>query len=225
MKDDVIKNKYLMCAYKKSLSNFRVMTVGDIVRNNWKPGVHIEKYVVKYIRKQGEVLLIANPILKYIPQIQIRAVNPDLKKNRFTVRGSQSSIPYGFGMLNDNFEYGDWIIMVEGVSDREALVDIYPNVIAVLTDGISLKQREVLKNLTDKFLIIYDNDEAGRKGFYRDRKILNNMNKTVRGFKYPGDGDIEDPGDILQLEYEGKSFEADIAKDYFENYINFVVRR
>ena len=222
-KKDINKNKYTMVAYNKNLDNYRIMTVGDLVRNKWKPDKDVEYYVMEYIKNQGEVLLIANKLLKTIPQIQIRAFNPEDKNNRFTVKGKQASVPYGFGMMDDDFSYGDWVILVEGMSDREALIDIYPNVMAVLSDGISTVQMELIRNLTDKFLIIYDNDEVGSKGFYRDRKKLKEEGKTVKGFRYPKGSDVGDPGDILELKYRGKTFEAENIKNYFDNYINSII--
>lgn len=221
-KEDVRKNKYIMNAYQKGLKNYRIMTIGDIVRENWKPDKDIERYIVEYINQEGEVLLIANPVLKSIPQIQIRTIE-EKSDNKFMVRGKQASVPYGLGMMDSDFTYGDWIILVEGIADREALLDIYPNVVAMLTDGISTIQMELIKNLTDRFMIIYDNDEVGKNGFFRDRKKLKSIGKEVKGFHYPQGETVGDPGDILQLKFEGKTFEADNIKEYFRSYINSVV--
>lgn len=215
---DVTKNKYLMNAYKKKLGNYRIINSGIVIKNRWRGDKELPKHIIEFINEEGEVMVIANILLKQVTQIQFRAI----EHKKFYALGSQSSIPYGLGFLNREFKFGDWLVITEGSSDRDALVSIYPNIIAVMTSGLSTIQRELLKNLTNKVILLYDNDETGRRGFYRDRKKLQKEGFTVEEIPYSSK-DVGDPGDILQYKFMGKYFEAEQLEFYFKSWIDNII--
>jgi hypothetical protein len=214
-REDVIKNKYLMNAYKKDLKNYRIMNLNHILKNGWQND--IPGYILKFINEHKEVLLIANIVLNQITQIQVRSI----EEKNFTVMGKQTSVPYGLGMLSRDFKYGDWLVLVEGTSDRDALTEFYPNVVAVLSDGISMVQSKLIENLTNRVLILYDNDKEGKKGYYRDKRKLEYMGMEVERFELPED--VGDPGRLLELRFKGKFFEAENLENYFESWFESIL--
>lgn len=212
---DVVRNKYLMNAYKKKLNNYRILNLNHILKNNLQND--IPNYIIKFVNEHKEVMLIANIVKNNITQIQIRSI----EDKNFTVLGKQTSVPYGLGMLDKNFKYGDWLVLVEGTSDRDALIEFYPNIISVLSDGISMVQINLIKNLTNKIVILYDNDTEGRKGFYRDKRKLERLNMQVERFEFPED--VGDPGELLEMRFKGNYFEAENLEDYFRSWFGSIL--
>lgn len=112
-----------------------------------------------------------------IVQMAFRLVDgePNDFKPKVTKVKSHSSdinIPTMFGFHNfKGFQYGMPIVLVEGEKDAIALQTIYPYTLAMgrNTLGSNIKY---LKCLTDKFIIIPDNDEAGLKGYEKIKKDM-----------------------------------------------------
>lgn len=112
-----------------------------------------------------------------IVQMAFRLVDgePNDFKPKVTKVKSHSSdinIPTMFGFHNFNgFEYGMPIVLVEGEKDAIAMQTIYPYTLAMgrNTLGNSIKY---LKYLTDKFIIIPDNDGAGLNGYEKIKKDM-----------------------------------------------------
>ena len=69
---------------------------------------------------------------------------------------------YGFGQFSD-FKQDEIIILVEGAKDAIYLSQFHPYVLAVLSNGVSARGFAFLRAITDKFIIAFDNDEAGSK--------------------------------------------------------------
>ena len=65
------------------------------------------------------------------------------------------------------------LIICEGCKDCMVLQKYYPFVLSNNTSSMGLNA-EVLSNISNKFLLAYDNDEAGIKGMEKDKKILRN---------------------------------------------------
>jgi len=69
-----------------------------------------------------------------------------------------------WGMENfKGFKYGDPIVLVEGIKDATVVRKKYPYVLSYLTSGVGKYKWEFLRKMTDKFLVIPDNDKAGRE--------------------------------------------------------------
>ena len=70
------------------------------------------------------------------------------------------------------------IVICEGSKDCIFLKQFYPYVLAVNTSSLGLNA-QVLINLTNKFVLAYDNDKAGQEGIERDKKVLRNLGAQV----------------------------------------------
>ena len=80
------------------------------------------------------------------------------------------------------------IIVCEGCKDCLMLKRFYPFVVANNTSSMGMNLT-VLRNISNRFLLAYDNDEAGREGMLKDRKALRKLGAYV---------------DILELDKEFK---------------------
>ena len=61
-----------------------------------------------------------------------------------------------------------FLTLVEGPKDRDALVGIADNVLALRTNRVSLKQRDMIQALTSKVILLFDNDIHGVEGNGKD---------------------------------------------------------
>jgi hypothetical protein len=185
-------------------------------------GLHtrMPKYLLDFISEHGEVLLIANIIEGFIPLIQLRSLHGEKK---FSVVGSQSKLFYGLGYLDNNFKYGDWVVIVEGIADADLCRGLYPNVLATMTSRITKSQFEVLKLLTNNIILIGDNDIPGKKGTKANKQLIQKEGMNARIiFQYGDFKDIGELGDLL-LNNDGVTF--NIATKYYKSKIYDIVGR
>jgi hypothetical protein len=108
---------------------------------------------------------------------------------------------YGYDMIDPDFKYGDYLVLTEGIYDADCFRRIYPNTMAMLTSNITLMQSAILKTLTDKFIIAFDSDNAGDKGF---STAIKRLGVDIKKLKiYPGDKDLGEMEEMrLQSPYE-----------------------
>ena len=92
-------------------------------------------------------------------------------------------VPIMFGFYKDFKNYDENatckpIIVCEGLKDCITLKKIYPYVLSNNTShmGINL---QILSNLTNKFILIYDNDKAGRDGTAMDISNIEKLKYDV----------------------------------------------
>lgn len=95
----------------------------------------------------------------------------------------EHKVPLMFGFYKDFADYDNSndckpIIVCEGLKDCITLKKIYPYVLSNNTShmGINL---QVLSNLTNKFILIYDNDKAGQDGTLADIAKVQKMKYDV----------------------------------------------
>jgi hypothetical protein len=81
---------------------------------------------------------------------------------------------YGLGDFQD-YKFNDQIILVEGIKECQTFKLFYPYVIAYLTSQPSKKLFQYLQNITNRLILVPDNDEVGRSLKYM--KKYNNYNK------------------------------------------------
>ena len=89
------------------------------------------------------------------------------------------SVPFMFGWYKDFARYNKEdkrlpIVVCEGSKDCIALKKIYPYTLSTNTDSLGTNI-EVLKQITNDILLVYDNDESGLKGMKKDQKKLLNQ--------------------------------------------------
>ena len=199
---DKVRNKYEWFASKYKLNNYRVITSGEL--NIRGKSLEIPSYLRTFIRDNGEVLLLANRVRGEVSSIVFRGI----KDKTFMNYGFGKGNLYGIGDLDDNFTYGDLLIVVEGTIDRDLSSKlISKNCVSILTSSITLNQSIVLKYLTNKVLLLLDNDEAGLKGTNTSKRKLNSLGITVYTIKKSNK--IKDLGDIAQMLMDGRELEAE----------------
>lgn len=92
-------------------------------------------------------------------------------------------VPLMFG-FNKKFESFDTyktcppIVICEGSKDCIFLKQFYPFTVAVNTSSMGLNA-QVLINLSNKFVLAYDNDKAGQDGIDRDKRTLRSLGAQV----------------------------------------------
>lgn len=74
------------------------------------------------------------------------------------------------------------LIVCEGSKDCMMLKQIYPYVLANNTSSMGLNA-QILRNISDSFLLAYDNDQAGQEGIEKDKKVLRNLGAYVESIK------------------------------------------
>ena len=95
----------------------------------------------------------------------------------------KSKVPLMFG-FNKHFAKLDSyskcypIVVCEGCKDCMVLKKYYPYVLANNTSSMGINA-EILSNVSNKFLLAYDNDEAGRNGMKNDKRVLRNKGLIV----------------------------------------------
>ena len=211
-KDKSMVNKYTYMGYKFNFPHYRILNLRQVML----AGYHLTmpKHLLNFISEQGEVLLIANIISGYIPLLQLRSLHGE---KQFTALGSQSKLFYSLGYLDSDFKYGDWVIIVEGIADADIMRGIYPNILATMTSRITKSQFEVLKLLTNKVILLGDNDEPGRKGTRNNRLLLQDNGFDVKLiYQYSNFKDCGELGDYL-MSGDGVTFNT--AVKYYKSKI------
>lgn len=114
----------------------------------------------------------------------------------------EHKVPIMFGFYKD-FEDFDQsahckpIIVCEGLKDCITLKKIYPYVLSNNTSHMGMNL-QVLSNLTNKFILIYDNDKAGQEGSDEDILKLQKLKyEVVRISIKHGYKDITDASDNI----------------------------
>lgn len=87
------------------------------------------------------------------------------------------------------------LVICEGCKDCLMLKRFYPYVLANNTSSMGLNAT-ILRNISDKFLLAYDNDKAGQEGMERDKKVLLNSGAFVQTLQL--DKDFKDCADYIK---------------------------
>lgn len=107
-----------------------------------------------------------------------------------------------YGMNYAKSTKKDHIILCEGNLDVIAMHQAgFDNAVAGLGTALTNEQGRLLKKYTDKVVLCYDNDEAGRKATQRSMQILSTLDLNVRVLTLRGG---KDPDEIIKK--EGKAF-------------------
>ncbi len=96
---------------------------------------------------------------------------------------------YGFDhrfLIYDSYQKCHPIIVCEGCKDCITLKKIYPYVLSNNTSSMGLNSL-ILRNVSNRFLLAYDNDEAGLNGMNKDKSILRSMGAYVDTIKLPSE--------------------------------------
>lgn len=124
----------------------------------------------------------------------------------------KNKIPLMFGFYKD---FKNWdklkksypIVVCEGLKDCIMLKKIYPFVLANNTSSLGTNMH-VLRNLTNKFILVYDNDETGITNNKLDKQKLQNLGCFVDIVKYDDVQGIKDISDCIKDVRLLKNFKA-----------------
>ena len=115
----------------------------------------------------------------------------------FSEYNKKVPLMFGFNKKFLKFEEHDVcypIVVCEGSKDCIFLKQFYPYVVAINTSSMGLNA-QVLLNLTNKFVLAYDNDKAGQEGILRDKKILRSLGAQVANLEL--DTSLDKGGNFL----------------------------
>lgn len=186
------KTKYEYIASHYNLPNYRVISSGEM--NIRGKDLDLPFYVREFARQHGEVVMMCNIINTEVSGIIFRALDEKV----FTNYGLGKGNLYGIGQLDENFKYGDLIVLVEGAIDRDVCsLFITKNCLSVLTSTVTKNQLQVIQNLTNKVLLLLDNDEAGHNGEVSTYRKLKQAGITC--YTINKSDIIKDLGDLLEL--------------------------
>lgn len=201
-------DRYTTFAFNHQLTNYRMFTLESLIKSPpLVKGSDIPDYLFDLIA-EDKVLGIANMVDDQALYIIFRS----LKEKKFFTFGLKRPVPYGIKDFH-NFQYGDPIVVVEGLKDRDAMSLIYPYTIASQTAGIGLIQYEILKTLTNNIILCFDDDESGRKAMARESRKLS-KDFTVHLMKHPQG--VKDSGTMADLEVDGNFFDLEFLKTWYE---------
>ena len=196
---------YIHLAYKYKFDNYRLITDGELLIRG--KDLNIPYFVKQFLELNGEVLMIANILYDKIISITFRTI----KGNKAFIKlGNTKASFYGLGNLSEDFTFGKPILLVEGQLDRDMMSLIYKNTLGIMTNRLSKGQLKVLKYLSNKFILMLDNDDAGILGQKRIKQNLlgckiYELNKDVR---------LKDAGDLVKLDITNKSLFNEIVENY-----------
>lgn len=104
------------------------------------------------------------------------------------------------------------IVLTEGLKDAIWLKQYYPYVLSLNTSNITQSNLEILTKITNKMLLIYDNDDTGIPSIKKDIKMLEERNLNC-------DYILPDGKDCAEY------FEKNIDSYTFLNNLNFKLRK
>lgn len=208
------RNKYLYFASNYNKLNYRVITNTELAIRG--KDLDIPMYVRNFIKENSEVIMLCNNIKQNTNGILFRSVY----NKEFCNYGFGKGMFYGIGDLEPTFKYGDLLVLVEGAIDRDVCATfITKNSLAVLTSQMSMNQIEVIKRLTNRIVLLMDNDEAGIKGEQNMLKKLKGSGINVYTIsKSPRIKDLGDLVDLLRFDIFNFNDIIKTYRDYIQNY-------
>jgi DNA primase len=136
-------------------------------------------------------------------------------------------VPYMYGFYKD-FERIDNhkncmpIVICEGLKDCIVMKKIYPYVLANNTSQLGINA-SILRNISNKFILVYDNDDTGIPATKSDKEMLRSMGCYVDSVQIENDlvNNIEykDVSDLLSDPLRFKKFKRELVKK-----INYLIK-
>lgn len=124
-------------------------------------------------------------------------------------------IMFGFSEGFENFDKHKKsvpLVICEGLKDCIILKKMYPYVLSNNTSSLGFNAY-VLRNLTDKFILCYDNDETGREKLPQDVKILQSLGCSVDTLVTPMH--YKDCSDLISNKRLLKIFKNDLVRKVY----------
>ena len=215
-RDDVRGDKYIELALKYGYQNYRVCTIADI----YDLGLFksFSYYAKEFINTSGKFLVIMNELNDKPISSVFRRLD---KKDFFDF--SVYYCPYGLDLFDENFKYGDPVILTEGVYDSDSLRPLFKNTLSMLTSSITVMQAEILNSITNRFIIAFDSDEAGNSGYEKAVMRLKSKNPRATVDKldiYPGDKDL---GVMEEMIWKNNEEEYKLREIYYRSKVGSIL--
>lgn len=93
--------------------------------------------------------------------------------------------------------YNQPLILVEGVSDAEAVSSLYPWVVAVMGNKVKNIMAEIIPWYAKRIFLLLDNDSAGESGAEESIRNLGNRCQVTK-LVYPESCEYKDPAEIFK---------------------------
>jgi hypothetical protein len=109
----------------------------------------------------------------------------------FSDNGKRVPLMFGFNEKFKSFDSHETcppIVICEGSKDCIFLKQFYPYTVAINTSSMGLNA-QVLINLSNKFVLAYDNDKAGQEGIKRDKRTFRSLGAQVVSIELDGSKD------------------------------------
>ena len=196
-----IDHPYLFNAEKKGLTNYRLLDMSIVSHLGLK---YWPDYVIKFISAHDQVIACFNFFCEKVVSVIMRSI----EGKDFRIYGLRPIIPYGLGGIS--LRFGQPLLIVEGIYDRDVVVDVVPNTIALLTSGFSSFVLDIIPTLTNNLVLCLDSDKAGQQGVKKIRWLYEKRG-SVLDLKLPSG--IKDLGDIGNLLYRKKTVKYQLAMD------------
>ena len=198
-------SKYVKLARYYKYSNYRFCKYYDLVRLGLSDS--FTEYQRGFLKNEGAVIAIFNTMNNKPTSIIFRSIS----HKEFMDYSLVYNI-YGFDLMDDSFTFGMPVVLTEGVYDADSVRFIYKNTLAVLTSNITVMQANILNSLTNRFIIAFDQDDAGESGY---TKAIQRLDGEVRILDiYESDKDLG-----IMEELRDSSFEFDARKSYYTDRI------
>ena len=112
---------------------------------------------------------------------------------------SKNRVPlmFGFNKKFKQFEEHNTcypIVLCEGSKDCIFLKHFYPYTLAINTSSMGLNAY-ILINISNKFVLAYDNDKAGREGIEKDKRTFRSLGAQVVNLEL--DKSMDENGNLL----------------------------
>lgn len=215
-----LTNKYTWLAYNNVLEA-RYLDLNDTL-------VQRDIQIGGYISRNEAILLFPNIVGDKIVDIFVKP----LYSKAEPLKLGDDRFPYNIGNLDPGFKYGDPLVLVEGLADGAALKLISPriNFIVMQRSSLSMTQLELLSQITNKFIVIPDRDEAGTRGYTKMWYRFRDLGATcvsLNQFRY-----FKDTGDLLDrvlyyLNTRDTSIleEIELAQTYYKTALEIEVKK
>lgn len=184
------ESKYVRLAREHHYANYKLFLYGDLKK--WGMSESFTTYQKRFFAEAGASIAVMNTMNGNLISIVFRSASAKEFMNY-----SLFYSLYGYDMIDPNFKYGDFLVITEGLYDADVLRQIYPNVVATQTSNVTVIQSAVLKTMTNRFIIAFDDDKAGISGF---SKAVTRLGSNIKRLPiFPGDKDI---GEMEEKRYE-----------------------
>lgn len=175
-------SKYVQLAADYGYENYKLCSAADLMR--LKVYSSFSYYQRNFFSENGATVAIFNEMNGKVASIVFRAIS-----SKAFMDYSLVYCAYGLDMMDEDFRFGDPIVLTEGIFDSDVVRTIYKNTLAMLTSNITMMQAEVLRTITDNFIILFDSDEAGSNGYGAAlKRLLGCKVQNISVFK--GDKDV-----------------------------------